>query len=238
MTLICIDPGHAASTAGKRSPDGTLREYEFNRAVARRLAYHLQRHGLRTMYSCNLDAQQDASLTSRCNAANNAKADLFVSLHANAYGTDWNNANGWEIFHSAGSVKGKALAEAISARTKPLGLTDRGVKTENFTVLTKTVMPAVLIEHEFMTNPVAVEKLKASAWREKWAVADGQGILDYLKMPWEEERMEKELTIKEAKRIVKEKAALEDSTIQYLADYYRYGDVLIVKLAKAMQQKG
>ena len=78
MTLICIDPGHAASTAGKRSPDGSLREYEFNRAVARRLAYHLERHGIKTMYSCDIDLEADASLDSRCKAANNAGADLFI----------------------------------------------------------------------------------------------------------------------------------------------------------------
>ena len=35
--LVCIDPGHAKNTAGKRSPDSSLREYEFNRDVAKRL---------------------------------------------------------------------------------------------------------------------------------------------------------------------------------------------------------
>ena len=31
MIKICFDAGHGASTPGKRSPDGTLREYKFNR---------------------------------------------------------------------------------------------------------------------------------------------------------------------------------------------------------------
>jgi hypothetical protein len=43
------------------------------------------------------------------------------------------------------------------------------------------------------------------------------------------------MTKDEAKAIVKEKAELSDATIQYLADDYRYGDELIVKLAKAMK---
>ena len=38
-----------------------------------------------------------------------------------------------------------------------------------------------------------------------------------------------------AKRIVKEAANVSDSTIQYIADDYRWGDVLIVKLANAIQ---
>ncbi|MDD4564757.1 MAG: N-acetylmuramoyl-L-alanine amidase [Eubacteriales bacterium] len=189
MTLICIDPGHAVSTAGKRSPDGSLREYEFNRAVARRLAYHLERHGLKTMYSCDIDQEADASLDSRCKAANSTGADLFISIHANAFGDGWNAANGWEIYHYPGSVKGKPLADAIHARSKLLGLTDRGVKASDFTVIAKTIMPAVLIEHEFMTNLAAVEKLKAADWREKWAAADAKGILGYLGISWIEEKL-------------------------------------------------
>ena len=43
------------------------------------------------------------------------------------------------------------------------------------------------------------------------------------------------MTVDEAKAIVKEKAGLTDATIQYIADDYRYGDALIVKLAQAMK---
>jgi len=45
------------------------------------------------------------------------------------------------------------------------------------------------------------------------------------------------MTKEEAKKIVKAKAGLSDSTIQYIADDYRYGDDLIIKLAKAMEGK-
>lgn len=192
--LVCIDPGHALNTPGKRSLDGVLREYEFNRTVAKRIADHLQRHGIKTMYSCNLDDSADASLTIRCNAANIAKADVFISIHANAFGADWNSANGWEIYYSQGSTRGKALANAIHARSKILGLVDRGVKVGEFTVITKTTMPAVLIEHEFMTNRQAAERLKSAEWREKFAIADTKGILDYFGVIWKEEVVEEKKT--------------------------------------------
>ena len=45
----------------------------------------------------------------------------------------------------------------------------------------------------------------------------------------------KAMTKDEAKRILKAKAGLSDATITYL-DSYRYGDNLIVKLAKAVQK--
>lgn len=41
--------------------------------------------------------------------------------------------------------------------------------------------------------------------------------------------------VKTAKQIVKAKAGLDDKTLQYLCDDYRYGDALIVKLAEAMK---
>ena len=44
-----------------------------------------------------------------------------------------------------------------------------------------------------------------------------------------------EMTVEEAKKIVKEKAGLDDKTIDYLANDYKYGSVLIVKLAAAMR---
>ena len=44
------------------------------------------------------------------------------------------------------------------------------------------------------------------------------------------------MTKEEAKLIVKNKARLDDKSIQYIADDYRWGDILIVKLAEAMEE--
>lgn len=187
--LVCIDPGHAKNTAGKRSFDEKLREYKFNRHVAKRIVYHLERHGVKTMYSCNISSNADASLSSRCKKANDARADIYVSIHANAYGEDWNEANGWEVFYCKGSEKGKKLADHISAASIPyLGLRDRGVKvTSEFTVLVKTTMPAVLIEHAFYTNKEECALLLSNEFREKCAIADAKGVLAYFGIAWKEE---------------------------------------------------
>lgn len=241
--LVCIDAGHAESTAGKRSFDGSLREYEFNRSVALWLKYHLERHGVKTIYSCDVNTTKDISLTERCRVANNAKADLFISIHANAYGTTWNNANGWEIYHHENSANGKRLAEAIRKAGVPttknnvrtlrfLDLTDRGVKTNTFTVLTNTNMPAVLIEHGFYTNKTECEKLKSLEFRKKCAIADAKGILNYLGVAWKEETAE---TPKNDEiEILKNKVGLADKTIKYL-QAYEYGTELIEKIAKAVK---
>jgi N-acetylmuramoyl-L-alanine amidase len=231
--LVCIDPGHAKNTAGKRSFDSSLLEYDFNRVVSLWLKYHLERHGVNTIYSCDVDTAKDASLSERCRIANNKKADLFISIHANAYGLTWNSANGWEIYHHKNSTKGKRLAEAIQKTSIPfLGLRDRGIKTNNFTVLTGTNMPAVLIEHGFYTNKEECEKLKSIEFRKKCAVADAKGILNYLGIGWKEETAE---TPKNDEiEILKNKVGLADETIEYL-QAYKYGKELIDKIARAVK---
>lgn len=184
--LVCIDAGHAENTAGKRSFDGSLREYEFNRSVAKKLKYHLERHGVKTIFSCDLDTPVDISLAKRCAVANNAKADLLVSIHANAHTTK--TANGWEIFHCKGSTEGAKLAEAIRKESiSLLGLKDRGVKTDSLYMTKHTKMTAVLIEHGFYTNDKELALLKSDDFREKCALADARGILNYLGMKWIDE---------------------------------------------------
>lgn len=44
------------------------------------------------------------------------------------------------------------------------------------------------------------------------------------------------MTKEQAKQIVKETVGLSDSTIQYIADDYRWGDSLIIKLAEALEE--
>lgn len=177
---IAIDCGHTSTVAGKRSPDGSLLEYEFNRDVGSRLKAILERHGIEIVYIAPEGAE---SLSNRCKVANEAKVDYFVSIHANAYGdgVTWNSANGWEIYILSKGGQAEVLAEAIEAVAPDyLGLKNRGVKVANFTVLADTDMPAVLIEHGFYTNEAECELLKTSSFRQKCAESDAIGILNYL----------------------------------------------------------
>lgn len=177
--LIVLDAGHGKNTAGKRSPDSTLLEYEFNRAIAIRLKKILEEHGLKVLLTAPVDL--NVSLASRAYAANNAKANIFVSIHANASGDSWSNAHGWEIFVWKKGGQAEKLAKAIHNASVPtLGIKDRGIKEAEFYVLRKTNMPAVLIEHAFYSNHDECTLLKSGAFRDKCATVDAQGILHYL----------------------------------------------------------
>ena len=183
MPRVYLDAGHGIDTAGKRSPDGSLVEYEFNRDVANRIEDILIRHDVEVM-SCYSDT--DTPLTQRCQMANMFNADYFVSIHANAYGETWNDANGWEIYVVSKGGKAEELAKKIHKYSQELELKDRGIKTANFTVLTDTDMPAILIEHGFYTNKEECEKLKDGNFRQKCAIADAKGILEQLGIEYKE----------------------------------------------------
>ena len=184
MPTVCLDYGHGKSTAGKRSPDGTLLEYEFNRDVGRRLKAILERHNVKVIETVEDDT--DLALSSRCGVANFYKCDYFVSIHANADKESWTSANGWEIYVIAKGGQAEKLAQKIQKYSKELGLKDRGIKTANFTVLADTDMPAVLIEHGFYTNKEECEKLKSDSFRQKCAECDAKGILEQLGMAYVE----------------------------------------------------
>ncbi|MBR0596692.1 N-acetylmuramoyl-L-alanine amidase family protein [Sinanaerobacter chloroacetimidivorans] len=179
--VVMLDPGHGESTAGKRSPDGTLKEYEFNRTVANKMKNILEAQGIEVLLTVNDDS--DPSLANRCESANNSDADIFVSIHANAFGNgkEWTTPKGWEIYHYQGSVLGNRLAAAISSSNFPeIGILNRGIKTGNLYVIKNTYIPAVLIEHGFFTNIEEVELLKSDEWRDKAAQYNAEGIMNFL----------------------------------------------------------
>ena len=188
---VCLDAGHGKSTSGKRSPDSSLMEYEFNRDVSRRLKAILERHGVEVIETVTDDT--DVSLAERCNIANKNNVDYFVSIHANAdgMGYNWTSAKGWEIHIVGKGGKAEKLAEAIHKHSIPiLGLKDRGVRISNFQVLRDTNMPAVLIEHGFYTNKEECGILKTEEFRQKCAEADAKGILEFLGINYQDNKTE------------------------------------------------
>ena len=181
---VCLDAGHGIETAGKRSPDGILIEYEFNRDVTNRLKTILERHGVEVLLTC--DDEHDIDLKVRCEYANANNCDYYVSIHANADEEFWTSANGWEIYIVGKGGNAEKLAKCIHKHSKELGLKDRGIKVSSFQVLRDTDMPAVLIEHGFYTNKEECEKLKSSAFRQKCAECDAKGILEHLGIEYKE----------------------------------------------------
>lgn len=177
---ICLDAGHGIETPGKRSFDSRLREYEFNRAIVKRMKPLLEKMGHTVIITC--PDEKDVPLGKRCDIANKADADIFVSIHANAFGNTWNSATGWEVLICEKGGKSEQLGKFFEEESKVLGLNNRGIKiNEHLAVLNGTRMPAVLIEHGFFTNKEEMQKLLSGDFRNKAASANCKAIDKYFK---------------------------------------------------------
>jgi N-acetylmuramoyl-L-alanine amidase len=95
MQTIAIDPGHGGEDVGAKGPGGTM-EKDLTLDVARRLRGLIEtRLGIRVVLT--RDDDRAVALDQRAAIANNNKADLFVSLHANAALSP--KVSGAEVYH-------------------------------------------------------------------------------------------------------------------------------------------
>jgi len=169
-----IDYGHGGNDPGG-SGNG-LREKDLTLSIGKKISKILKDHGVRVVETRTSD--KTVSLNSRTNLANREKADIFVSIHVNAFTSA--SAHGVETFNYPGSANGAKLAKSIQDEIVKAKLfkNSRGTKTANFHVLRATNMPAALVELGFITNKDDASILKSKQGDIALAVA--KGILAYL----------------------------------------------------------
>lgn len=190
---ILIDNGHGENTAGKRSPDGKLREYSYAREIAKRLESKLNVWG----YDAEriVTEETDISLSERCRRANlycrklGAKNVLLVSIHNNAAGADgkWHDARGWSAHISLNaSANSRALASTLIKSAELAGLKVRKTSPQepyvkqNLAICRDTLCPAVLTENLFQDNKEDVEFLLSEAGKQKITDIHVSGIINYI----------------------------------------------------------
>jgi N-acetylmuramoyl-L-alanine amidase len=92
--IVVIDPGHGGVMVGAEGPGGTL-EKDVTLSIARKLRSSIESSlGYRVFLTRDRDV--DVELDDRAPIANNYKADLFVSIHANSY--RGRSATGSEVY--------------------------------------------------------------------------------------------------------------------------------------------
>lgn len=172
--LLLLDAGHAKNTAGKKAPDNSFFEWDFNNKMQYKIKKRAEDHGIHVFLSNpNPSTVSDIPLTTRANSMNNYWTSkgkpnaLMISIHANAYGNDFNAARGVETYHASNaSTKSKNFAKTLNdevvktMKSLDSGAKDRGVKQENFTVIYKTNTPCVLAEYGFYSNKEDLSILK------------------------------------------------------------------------------
>ena len=200
--IVIIDPGHvdAGDNHFKCSPviESIGRrhyEWESNWAVAKQIKAFLAATDIEVHFSIPSPKSKEY-LTGRAIKANQIHKTnpgcriFFLSLHSNAANTRnvdaWSNAKGIEVWFFHNSIIGKKLAEFFAnglytnlRRMKwPVVLRKTPVISRpsfQFTVLSKTNMPAVLCELNFFTNKDDVNMLINDAF-----ISDAAAVYTHL----------------------------------------------------------
>lgn len=92
--IVVIDPGHGGDDTGAIGAKGT-KEKDITLALARKVKAMLEKRGVTVILTRNSDVTMD--LFSRTKVANDANADLFVSIHCNA--NRQRHFSGVEVFY-------------------------------------------------------------------------------------------------------------------------------------------
>jgi N-acetylmuramoyl-L-alanine amidase len=119
VRTVVIDPGHGGENVGAQGAGGTL-EKDVALSIARKLRAELvSARGLQVFLTRDRDAE--VGLDERTAIANNYKADLFVSIHANA--SRARGAKGSEVYflsYQASDDESRWVAQSEGA-AEPLG---------------------------------------------------------------------------------------------------------------------
>lgn len=175
--LVVVDAGHGGKDPGAMYYGYS--EKDFVLPMALETGRLLEAAGCRVIYSRGDDTY--ISLEGRADLANESGADLFVSIHANAYPQN-TGVNGVETYCYKLGGQAEILAEYVQdAILDVTGANDRDVRTANYYVLKNTDMPAILVETGYMTNEAECEKLATSGYQMTVAQGIANGIIDYLK---------------------------------------------------------
>jgi N-acetylmuramoyl-L-alanine amidase len=176
--LVVIDPGHGGPDVGA-TRNGAY-EKDIVLAISKQLGRILQQMGYSVVYTRTEDI--DIDLEPRVQIAENAKADVFVSVHVNSLDASSSQVSGVETYYAPGASLGKNLADLVHEQViANTGANDRGVRSARFYVIRNTSMPAVLVETGYITNPSEASRLLSGSYQERLAEAIARGVDGFLK---------------------------------------------------------
>jgi len=174
---VVIDAGHGGHDPGAISVLG-YPEKDINLQVALKIAARLRRMGIEVVLTRQSD--RFIELEQRAQIANQYKAALFVSIHADSASN--RSARGFTVYVArSASWQSQKAAKAIVSALRRTGLESRGIQRADYRVLVHTTGPAVLIELGFVSNRSEAGLLRNSAFQERLAAAIASGIAEYLR---------------------------------------------------------
>ncbi|RNB81445.1 AMIN domain-containing protein [Brevibacillus nitrificans] len=172
--LIVVDAGHGGKDPGSLGTYGN-HEKDYTLSVSNKVVELLKQYKeFQVVPVRTTDVFYE--LSERVAIANEHNADLFLSIHANAFPKA--TAGGTETFYY--NANSKTFAQIVHKHLQgATGFTDRGYKASGYYVIKNTKMPAVLTETGFLSNPTENAKLTNPAFQDKIAQALVAAIREY-----------------------------------------------------------
>ena len=181
MFKIALNAGHYKYMAGKRCmkslDPAETREWVLNDRIADKVEKLLAANytGYELLRTDDTTGEKQMSLSARTNAANNFKADFYLSIHHNA---GINGGKGGGIVAFVYTKVGaetlawqKALYNALIEATGLKGNRYNPLPKANFHECRETNMPAVLLELGFMDSATDVPVILSEDYADKCAKA-------------------------------------------------------------------
>jgi N-acetylmuramoyl-L-alanine amidase len=125
LQTLAIDPGHGGDEIGVRGGNG-LEEKQLTLDIARRLRGLVER-GLGVRVILTRDEDRTVGIDERAAAANNGKADLLLSIHAN--GALSGSPSGAEVFFERLDREGEAVRRSAAAGAISLPVVGGGTRS-------------------------------------------------------------------------------------------------------------
>lgn len=191
--VVLIDNGHGRETPGKRSPDGSVMEWQYAREVAYGVASALISLGYQVRFIA--PEEEDVPLRTRCERVNaicdekGKKNCVLVSIHLDAAGDggSWNGARGFSarVANNAG-FSSRELARIFVRNAVRLGMGGNrsvpsdGYWSQNLAICRDTDCAAVLTESAFMDNKDDVRFLMSPEGFNRIVSLHVLSIIDYI----------------------------------------------------------
>ncbi|GGE61804.1 N-acetylmuramoyl-L-alanine amidase family protein [Priestia taiwanensis] len=184
---IAIDPGHGGRDGGTTGLVHGTNEKELNLKVAKNIRDELQvKTGAKVILTREDNnsllggTNPKAELQARIDLAKGHDADLFISIHHDAF--EDKTVHGITTHYGKNkSMSDKKLAECIQNAIfkQDVKTRDRGVKESDYMVLRESTVPAVLLELGFTSNADDEKRMNSASFQDKSKKGIVEGIIEY-----------------------------------------------------------
>ena len=179
MKKVWIDAGHGGRDPGAAGNGLQEKDIALTLSLAVKKRLDAEYEGVEVLLSRSTDVFLE--LADRTNKANQAGADILISIHCNAGG----GSGGFESYsYTSAMPASKALRNVLHTEIlmalKPFGVIDRGQKSKDLHMVRESKMPAVLTENLFIDVVTDADLLKQSKVIDSIVYGHVTGIAKYL----------------------------------------------------------